>query len=160
MGLGSAGTFSLAEARDKALTCRKLCYEGIDPIEMRRGQRQDAAIEAAKAITFRTCAERYIEAHKAGWRNAKHAAQWTATLEAYAFPVFGDLPVAAVDTGLVMQALQQSGPRSRDGDAGARAGRVDPRLGDHSQLHARGKSGTVEGPPCQPAAEAVAGAES
>ncbi len=106
MGLGSAGTFSLAEARDKALTCRKLCYEGIDPIEMRRGQRQDAAIEAAKAITFRTCAERYVEAHKAGWRNAKHAAQWTATLEAYAFPVFGALPVAAVDTGLVMQALQ------------------------------------------------------
>ncbi len=98
MGLGSAATFSLAEARDKALTCRKLCYEGIDPIEMRRGQRQDAAIEAAKAITFRTCAERYIEAHKAGWRNAKHAAQWTATLEAYAFPVFGDLPVAALET--------------------------------------------------------------
>ncbi len=106
MGLGSAGTFSLAEARDKALTCRKLCYEGIDPIEMRRGQRQDAAIEAAKAITFRTCAEQYIDSHKAGWRNAKHAAQWTATLETYAYPVFGDLPVQAVDTGLVMQALQ------------------------------------------------------
>lgn len=106
MGLGSASTFSLAEARDKALMCRKLLHEGIDPIETRRGQQRDAAIKAAAAITFRTCAERYIEAHKAGWRNAKHAAQWTATLEAYAFPVFGELPVAAVDTGLVMQALQ------------------------------------------------------
>ncbi len=106
MGLGSAATFSLAEARDKALTCRKLCYEGIDPIEMRRGQRQDAAIEAAKAITFRSCAEQYIDSHKAGWRNAKHAAQWTATLETYVYPVFGDLPVQAVDTGLVMQVLQ------------------------------------------------------
>ncbi|GJD36586.1 tyrosine-type recombinase/integrase [Methylobacterium aerolatum] len=106
MGLGSAATFSLAEARDKATTYRKLLYEGIDPIEMRRGQRQDAAIEAAKAITFKTCAERYIESHKAGWRNAKHAAQWTATLGAYAYPVFGELPVQAVDTGLVMQALQ------------------------------------------------------
>jgi len=106
MGLGSVNTFSLSEARDKALTCRKLCFEGIDPIEMRRGQRQDAAIESAKAITFRNCAERYIESHKAGWRNAKHAAQWTATLETYAYPAFGDLPVQAVDTGLVMQALQ------------------------------------------------------
>ncbi len=106
MGLGSAGTFTLAEARDKALTCRKLCYEGIDPIEMRRGQRQEAAIEAAKAITFRTCAEGYIEAHKAGWRNDKHAGQWTATLATYAYPVFGDLPVQAIDTGLVLKALQ------------------------------------------------------
>ncbi|WP_010685528.1 phage integrase central domain-containing protein [Methylobacterium mesophilicum] len=106
MGLGPVSTFSLAEARDKALTCRKLCYEGIDPIEMRRGQRQEAAVEAAKAITFRTCAEAYIEAHKAGWRNDKHAAQWTATLATYAFPVFGDLPVQAVDTGLVLKALE------------------------------------------------------
>ncbi len=106
MGLGPVSTFSLAEARDKALTCRKLCYEGIDPIEMRRGQRQDAAVEAAKAITFRTCAEGYIEAHKAGWRNDKHAAQWTATLATYAYPVFGNLPVQAIDTNLVTQALE------------------------------------------------------
>ena len=106
MGLGPVSTFTLAEARDKALTCRKLCYEGIDPIEIRRGQRQDAAVEAAKAITFRTCAEGYIEAHKAGWRNDKHAAQWSATLATYAFPVFGDLPVQAVDTGLVLKALE------------------------------------------------------
>ncbi|MFK5598327.1 tyrosine-type recombinase/integrase [Methylobacterium sp. HMF5984] len=106
MGLGSANTFSLAEARDKARDCRKLTAEGLDPIEIRSGRRQDAAVEAARAITFRTCAASYIEAHRAGWRNNKHAAQWTATLEAYANPTFGDLPVQAVDTGLVMQALE------------------------------------------------------
>lgn len=106
MGLGPVSTFSLAEAREKALACRKLTYEGVDPIEARNAQRQDAAIEAARAVTFRNCAEAYIEAHKAGWRNAKHAAQWTATLDTYAYPAFGDLPVQAVDTGLVMQALQ------------------------------------------------------
>ncbi|MHC2108347.1 tyrosine-type recombinase/integrase [Methylobacterium sp. CM6246] len=106
MGLGPVNTFSLAEARDKALTCRKLCYAGIDPIETRREQRQEASVEAAKAITFRTCAEAYIAAHKAGWRNEKHAAQWVATLETYAYPVFGDLPVQAVDTGLVLKALE------------------------------------------------------
>jgi integrase len=106
MGLGSAGTFSLAEAREKALACRKLCAEGLDPIEVRQVQRQDAAIESARAMTFRQCATAYIEAHRAGWRNAKHAAQWTATLEAYAYPVFGELPVAGVDTGLVMRAVE------------------------------------------------------
>ncbi|MCJ2077900.1 tyrosine-type recombinase/integrase [Methylobacterium sp. E-016] len=106
MGLGSANTFSLAEARDKARDCRKLTAEGLDPIEIRSGRRQDAAVEAARAITFRSSAASYIGAHRAGWRNAKHAAQWTATLETYAYPAFGDLPVQAVDTGLVMQALE------------------------------------------------------
>ncbi|GJD47018.1 Prophage integrase IntS [Methylobacterium cerastii] len=106
MGLGSANTFSLVEARDRARECRKLTAERLDPIEARAGRRQEAAIEAARATTFRTCAAGYIEAHRAGWRNIKHAAQWTATLEAYAYPAFGDLPVQAVDTGLVMQALE------------------------------------------------------
>ena len=106
MGLGAANTFSLAEARDKALACRKQCAEGIDPIEARNARRDAARIEAAKAITFRQCATAYIEAHKAGWRNAKHAAQWTATLETYAYPAFGDLPVQSVDTGLVMRAVE------------------------------------------------------
>ena len=47
-----------------------------------------AKLDAAKAMTFEACAERYIASHKAGWRNAKHAAQWTATLDAYVYPVF------------------------------------------------------------------------
>lgn len=106
MGLGSANTFSLSEARDKALACRKLCAEGLDPIEVRDRQRQDAAIEAAKAVTFQDCATRYIDAHKAGWRNPKHAAQWTATLTTYAYPIFGDFPVQAIDTALVMRAVE------------------------------------------------------
>ena len=106
MGLGSANTFSLAEARDKALACRKLCAEGLDPIEVRRERDGEAQIQAAKAVTFRQCATAYIEAHRAGWRNTKHGAQWTSTLDAYAYPVFGDLPVAAVDTGLVMRAVE------------------------------------------------------
>jgi integrase len=42
----------------------------------------------------------------AGWRNAKHAAQWKSTLVSYAYPVFGDLPVATIDTGLVLKAIE------------------------------------------------------
>jgi integrase len=57
-------------------------------------------------MTFRECAEAYIAAHKAGWRNPKHAAQWPSTLETYVHPVFGALPVQAVDVGLVMKALE------------------------------------------------------
>jgi len=48
----------------------------------------------------------YIDAHEAGWDNAKHRAQWTATLTTYAFPVMGELPVADVTRAHVMQTLQ------------------------------------------------------
>ncbi len=76
MGIGSAGTFSLAEARERARDCRELVAEGRDPIEVRAAERQAAAIEATRAITFRACVESYIASHKAGWSKAKHAAQW------------------------------------------------------------------------------------
>ena len=56
-------------------------------------------------MTFDQCAEAYILAHKAGWKNAKHGDQWTNTLNTYASPVFGHLPVAEIDTGLVVKCL-------------------------------------------------------
>jgi len=47
-----------------------------------------------------------LKAHRAGWRNGKHAAQWEATLKTYAEPVIGALPVQAVDTALVLKVLE------------------------------------------------------
>src|SRR5262249_20847016 len=41
-----------------------------------------------------------------GWKNAKHAAQWGSTLDAYVHPIIGKLAVDSVDTGLVMQTLE------------------------------------------------------
>ena len=73
---------------------------------MREEEKRRKAMEAAKAVTFAQCAESYIESHKAGWRNAKHAEQWTKTLETYAEPVIGPLPVQQVDTGLVLKILE------------------------------------------------------
>ena len=57
-------------------------------------------------MKFSEAAERYIEAHRAGWKNAKHAAQWPATLKMYAYPVIGSLPVQMIDTALVLKVLQ------------------------------------------------------
>jgi len=83
-----------------------LLLGGIDPIDARRTQRSEAALEAAKAVTFDQAAEAYITAHRASWRNAKHADQWANTLKTYASPVFGALPVQQVDVGLVMKVLE------------------------------------------------------
>jgi Arm DNA-binding domain len=83
MGLGGLSAVPLVDARSKAAECRALRQGGIDPIQARLEKRQQAAVEAAKAVTFDQAAERYIDAHRSSWRNAKHAAQWKATLATY-----------------------------------------------------------------------------
>ncbi len=105
MGLGPTHTVSLAEARQKALGARKLLLDGINPLVAKKQNKIAAALADAKMMTFDQCAEAYILAHKAGWKNAKHIAQWTNTLNTYASPVFGHLPVAEIDTGLVVKSL-------------------------------------------------------
>ncbi len=105
MGLGPTHTVSLAEARQKALEARKLLIVGINPLAAKKQRQIAAALADAKMMTFNQCAKAYILAHKAGWKNAKHADQWTNTLNTYASPVFGHLPVAEIDTGLVMKCL-------------------------------------------------------
>ncbi len=106
MGLGPFHTVTLAEARAAAVECRKLLLAKIDPLEARKARLAGEALDAARSITFAECAAAYIKAHRAGWKNAKHADQWTNTIETYCGPVFGGLPVAGVDTGLVLKVLE------------------------------------------------------
>ena len=106
MGLGGAHTVSLAEARAKARECRQKLLDGLDPIEVREAADRAKALERARAMTFDQCAEAYIAAQRHGWRNEKHAAQWTSTLEQFAYPVVGDKPVADVGTDDNMEILR------------------------------------------------------
>lgn len=105
MGLGSLSVFTLAQARERARKFRALLADGIDPIQAREDEARATALEQARALTFDECAAAYIEAHKAGWKNAKHAAQWGSTLNTYASPVFGSLPIQTIDTTLVRRVL-------------------------------------------------------
>ena len=110
MGLGRADAagedgLSLAKARDKAAALHRLVADGIDPLAQRDA---DLAAEAARKAaeqaaaanrkTFKEAAEAFIGSHEAGWRNAKHRQQWQNTLDTYADPVIGTLPVASVAT--------------------------------------------------------------
>jgi hypothetical protein len=56
MGLGSVADVTLAEARDLARDARRLCKQGVDPIEARRAQRAAQRVARAKAMTFLECA--------------------------------------------------------------------------------------------------------
>jgi integrase len=104
MGLGALHTIGLAEARARARTLRQQLLDGIDPLDARRRDRDQRRLAAAKALTFAQCAEAYLEAHAAGWRNQNHRAQWRMTLTEYCGPI-ADLSVQAVDTDSVMRVL-------------------------------------------------------
>jgi len=112
MGLGSAGDppdgVPLAKARILAGEVRARLRAGVDPITDRNAERAALVRAEAEAAerTFKAAATALVESKKAGWRNAKHAAQWLATLEAHAFPVIGDLPVTTIATDDVLRVLR------------------------------------------------------
>jgi integrase len=106
MGLGSALDFSLADARETRDKYRKLIKVGVDPIDHRKAEEAARAADRARALTFKQAATRFIAANRSGWKNLKHADQWEATLETYAYPIIGALPVQAVDTSLVMAVIE------------------------------------------------------
>ena len=105
MGLGPLHTFTLAEARDRALQQRKLIADGIDPLAQKHASTLQRKLAEASIITFDTAAASYIASQRHGWKNEKHAEQWTNTLATYASPVFGAMPVQDVTTELVMRVL-------------------------------------------------------
>ena len=106
MGLGSLHSVSLSQARAKARSARELLADGIDPIEAKRAAHEQALLDSGKALTFSEATSRFITGRRAAWRSTKHAAQWQSTLERYAYPVIGPLPVHVVDTTLVLKVLE------------------------------------------------------
>jgi integrase len=105
MGLGPTHTVTLAEAREKARQARNLLLDGIDPCQQKKDQQAAIRIAVAKVMTFDQCAANYIKSHRAEWRNPKHALQWENTISTYASPLFGKLPVAEIDTSLIVKCL-------------------------------------------------------
>ncbi|MBK7889618.1 MAG: integrase arm-type DNA-binding domain-containing protein [Bdellovibrionales bacterium] len=105
MGLGPIIAVSLAEARQRAHDCRRLIYQKIDPIDERQRLAAAASTVAKRDVTFDECAARYIEAHRTGWKNEKHAAQWESTIRQYVSPTIGPRPVRSIDVEAVMNVL-------------------------------------------------------
>jgi len=106
MGLGPLHTVSLVDARERARQARLSLAAGVDPIERRNKEMAVLRAERASDLDFDTCAKQYIEAHEAGWRNAKHRQQWENTLRVHASPHIGKIHVRRIDTPLVLKVLE------------------------------------------------------
>jgi integrase len=115
MGLGSLNVIGLKEAREVAREYCQLRLKGIDPKRHRDSQRATTAAASLKSITFEAAAHAYIAAHRDEWRSEQHAQEWPRSLSKHVFPTLGALPVASIDTPLVVKALEavwQSAPET------------------------------------------------
>src|SRR5215207_499925 len=105
MGLGGAEYVPLAEARERAFEERRRLRQGIDPLDARQAETARTRIAALNTISSEEAARQCVDARSAQWRTDKWRSEWLSTLERYAFPIIGTLPVAAIDTGLVHRVL-------------------------------------------------------
>ena len=97
LGLGPYPVVTLAKARETAIENRRMVRDGLNPkVERRR----------ARGIpTFAELARADFEHRKGGWRSAKHAHDWNATLERFVFPRLGERTVDAITTDDVFGVL-------------------------------------------------------
>lgn len=111
MGLGPLATFGLAKAREMARACRQQVKQGIDPIEARLKQRDDARANAAANVTFKDAAEQYLALYGPLWKNARHRGQWRTTLRAHD-KLLGHRPVASITQAVINDALTDAFSRT------------------------------------------------
>lgn len=99
LGIGSPPFVSLAEAREKAFENKKLVRLGGDPfVEKRKAK--------VESITFTEVVETYLEAKLREFRNEKHRKQWRSTLDTFATPVLGPMPIYSIDSSDVLRVLE------------------------------------------------------
>ena len=72
----------------------------------KRAAEAAAKLAAARKLTFAEAAQRYFNQHASKWRSAKHREAFLGTLAAFAFPVLGNMDVAAIDTPDILRAIE------------------------------------------------------
>src|SRR5690554_3438839 len=107
MGLGRYGKYdvTLKEARTQAGEARAQLRQYQNPIIERQRLLRSAQKAHANRITFKFCRDRFIEANQAEWKNQKHTAQWTSTLDTYAKPIL-DMSVSDIGQDEVLRCIE------------------------------------------------------
>ena len=117
IGLGPYPQVSLAEAREQAKKLVIEAKQGVNLKAKKRNERSAMLSAASKNKTFRDCASAYMQAHESDYTSDKHRKQWPATLEAYAYPVIGNMLVSDIAMPDVKKVLEQETTTS-DGQIG------------------------------------------
>ena len=98
LGLGGFPLVPLKDARAAALANRRLARAGGDPLAEKR--------RLKSMPTFAAAAEGVLAQMRPGWRNPKHGKDWLSSMERFAFPRLGKLPVSEVASADVVETLR------------------------------------------------------
>ena len=147
LGLGSARTFSLEQARQRAKEARQRLADGVDPITAKRADRAAKKAAAAASKTFKECAAAFIEGRRHEWRSGAHEIQWSQSLRQYVYPHHRRARrgqsrpsqraqgVGAARRGITRPSGRQVLARAHgDGRQGPQPRRIDPELCDGAWL--------------------------
>ncbi len=102
IGLGKHPFISLKDARQKLFNIKKMIYDGIDPLELKKERQLQ---KQNKKITFQEMCEEFINTFQVEWTNKKQKQQWTNTLKTYAYPIIGKLPLDKINNKHICKIL-------------------------------------------------------
>jgi integrase len=105
LGIGPFPDILPKDARLIAQEARTLIAKGENPLISKLAQKAQRKTLEAKKITFRDFALSCIEDKQSEWSSDKHAAQWTYSLEKFAFPIIGDMALDEIDTDDILKIL-------------------------------------------------------
>lgn len=105
LGIGPFPDLLPKEARQIAQEARNLIAKGENPLTIKLTQKSQRKALEIKKTTFRDFALSCIEGKQSEWSSSKHAAQWTYSLEKFAFPIIGDMALNDIDTDDILKIL-------------------------------------------------------
>src|SRR5262249_8688 len=118
IGLGPLHTVKLKAARERARAARLMLLDGVDPLQGKGDEGAARVLAEARNVSFAEAAQQYFKHHEKGWPNKKHQQQFLNSMRDYTFPVLGNMPVATIDTPLVLKVLRQPVAATRGNPAG------------------------------------------
>ena len=105
LGIGPFPEITPKEARQIAQEARTLLAKGENPLTSKLAQKAQIKALEHKKITFRDFALTCVADKQSEWSSDKHAAQWTYSLEKFAFPVIGEMALDEIDTDDILKIL-------------------------------------------------------
>jgi integrase len=105
LGIGPFPEISPKEARQIAQEARTLIAKGENPLTSKLAQKAQIKALERKKITFKDFALTCVMDKQSEWSSDKHAAQWTYSLEKFAFPVIGEMALDEIDTDDILKIL-------------------------------------------------------
>ena len=106
LGVGSYPAVGVGEAREKAREIRRQSEQGVDPLAAKIAARTALKLEEAKRLTFSEATKRAHHSRQHEFKSVRHANNWLRSLELYALPNLGDLPISTLETPHVVRVLE------------------------------------------------------